>query len=168
MLAHDENGLPPLQIWEMAKNIDEDFQEAISVDFPPKHPTQRGWVTPPMGYYKVNVDGTTYIDGLGTSRVGVIIRDEEGRVVAALRKALPLHYLVDWTELFAMEQGVLLALEMTLPNVIFETDAISVSQAVSQDLSGGAMGHLIQGIQLAKSSFSCYSFHHVKRDYNSV
>lgn len=97
MLAHDENGLPPLQIWEMAKNIDEDFQEAISVDFPPKHPTQRGWVTPSMGYYKVNVDGITYIDGLGTSRVGVIIRDEEGRVVATLRKALPLHYLVDWT-----------------------------------------------------------------------
>lgn len=50
-----------------------------------------------MGYFKVNVDGITYIDGLGTSRVGVIIRDEEGRVVAALRKALPLHYLVDWT-----------------------------------------------------------------------
>lgn len=39
MLAHDENGLPPLQIWEMAKYIDEDFQKAISVDFPPKHPT---------------------------------------------------------------------------------------------------------------------------------
>jgi len=87
-------------------------------------------------------------------------------VVAALCKVLPLHYPTDWTKLFAMEQGVLLAQEMTLPNVIFEFDAISVIQAVSQDLNGGAMGHLIQGIQLAKSSFSCCSFHHVKRDYN--
>ncbi|KAK4576957.1 hypothetical protein RGQ29_027472 [Quercus rubra] len=41
-LVHDENGLPPLQIWEMAKNIVEDFQEAILVDFPPKQPIQRG------------------------------------------------------------------------------------------------------------------------------
>ena len=30
------------------------------------------------------------------------------------------------------------------------------------------MGHLIQGIQLARSSFSCCSFQHVRRDYNRV
>ena len=41
-LVHDENGLPPLQIWAMAKNIVEDFQEAILVDFPPKQPIQGG------------------------------------------------------------------------------------------------------------------------------
>ena len=48
------------------------------------------------------------------------------RGLAALCKALPLHYPADWTELFATEQGVLLAQKMTLPNVIFESDAISV------------------------------------------
>lgn len=136
------------------------------MDFPPKQPIQRGQVAPLSGYFKVNVDGATSLNGLGTFGVGVIIRNEEGRVVAALSKALPLHYPTDWTELFVMEQGVLLAQEMTLPNVIFETDAISIIQAISQDLNGSEMGHLIQGIQLAKSSFSCCSFHHVKMDYN--
>ena len=67
-----------------------------------------------------------------------------------------------------MEQGVLLAQKMTLPNVIFKSDAILVIQAVSQYLNGGAMGHMIQGIQLAKSSFSCCSFHYVKMDYNKA
>lgn len=128
--------------------------------------SQRNWVAPPPGYVKVNVDGASSIDGSGISGVGVIIRDEMGGVVAALCKALPLHYPTDWTELFAMEQGVLLAQEMNLSNVIFEFDAISVIRAVSQALNGGLMGHLIQGIQLARSSFSCCSFQHVKRDCN--
>ncbi|XP_075645203.1 uncharacterized protein LOC142616204 [Castanea sativa] len=128
--------------------------------------SQRSWVAPPPGYVKVNVDGASSIDGSGISGVGVIIRNEIRGVVAALCKALPLHYSVDWMELFAMEQGVLLAQEMNLFNVIFESDAISIIQPVSQALNGGIMGHLIQGIQLARSSFSCCSFQHVKRDYN--
>lgn len=85
-------------------------------------------------------------DGSGVYGVGVIIRDDLGRVVVALCKALPLHYPTDWTELFAMEQGVLLAQEMNLSNVIFESDASSVILAVSQVLIGGIMGHLVQGI----------------------
>ena len=98
----------------------------------------------------------------------MVIRDEEGRVVAALSKMLPLHYPAECTELFAMEQGLLLAQEMELSNVIFKTDALSVIQAISQDLSGSEMGHLIQGIQLAKASFNSCSFHHLKRDNNRV
>ena len=121
-------------------------------------------MAPPPGFFKVNVDGASSLDGLGTSGVGVIIRDDGGRVVAALSKGLPLHYPADWTELFAMEQGVLLAQEMTLSKVIFESDVISVIQAISQDLRDSETGHLIQGIQLVKSSFLSFSFRHVKRD----
>lgn len=78
------------------------------------------------------------------------------------------HYPADWIELFAMRQGVLLAQEMTLSKVIFESDALSVIQAITQDLCGSKTSHLIQGIQLAKASFFSCSFHHVKRDYNRV
>ncbi|KAL0001183.1 hypothetical protein SO802_014964 [Lithocarpus litseifolius] len=146
-LIHGECGLPPLQIWEMAKNIVEDFQEASALDFPSLQSSQNGWVTPPKSYFKINADGASSIVGSEVS-------------------ALPLHYPAEWTELFAMEQGVLLAQEMNLSNVIFETDASSVISAVSQGLSGGPMVHLVNGIQLARLSFSCCSFHHVKRDYN--
>ena len=97
--------------------------------------------------------------------MGVIICDDGERVVVALSKALPLHYPAIWTELFAMEQGVLLAQEMTLSKVIFELDAILVIQGISQDFRGSETSHLIQGIQLAKS-FLNLSFRHVKMDYN--
>ena len=165
-LIHDESGLPPLQIREMAKNIVEDFQEATTLDFPPMQSPQCGQVAPPSGYFKVNVDGASSIDGSRVSGVGVIICDELGRVVAALCKALPLHYPVEWMEFFAMEQGVLLAQEMNLSNVIFESDASSVILAISQALTDGIMGHLVQGIQLTSSSFSYCLFQHMERDYN--
>ncbi|XP_030957688.1 uncharacterized protein LOC115979768 [Quercus lobata] len=108
-LIHDENGPPPLQILEMAKNLVEDFKEASSWDFPPRLSPQIGWAAPPLGYFKVNVDGASSIDGSGILGVGVIIRDEMGGVVATLCKALPLHYPIEWIELFALEHGVLLA-----------------------------------------------------------
>ena len=42
------------------------------------------------------------------SGVGAIIRNDEGKVVAALCKALPSCYPAEWTELFALEQGIFL------------------------------------------------------------
>ena len=55
------------------------------------------------------MDGASSIDGSGVSGVGVIIRDELGKVIAALCKALPMHYPVEWMEFLALEHGVLLA-----------------------------------------------------------
>ena len=115
-----------MQILDMARSVVEDFQEAILVKLPPEQPSNGSLVALPPGFFKVNVDGSSSLDGLGTSRVGVIIHDEEGRVVATISKALPLHYPADWTELFAIKQGVLLAQEMTLCNVIFESDVLLV------------------------------------------
>ena len=77
------------------------------------------------------MDGASSLDGHKVLGVGVIIRDAEGGVVAALRKALPMHYPAEWTELFAMEQGVLLAREMAIQLAIFESDASFFIQAIS-------------------------------------
>ena len=124
------------------------------------------WVAPPPDYFKVNVAGASSIDGSGISGIGVIVRDEIGRVVAALCKALPVHYPAELTEFFALEHRVLLAQEMNISKVIFELDASSIIFAVSQAYYGGIMGHLVHSIQSVKSIFSCCSFSHVKRDYN--
>ena len=50
--------------------------------------------------------------------------------------------------------------------MFFEFDASSVILAITQAYNGGIMGHLVQSIQSMKSFFSCYSFYHVKWDYN--
>ena len=76
-------------------------------------------------------------DGKGISGVGAIVRNDGGKVVVALCKALPSCYPAEWAELFALEQGVLLAQQLAISNVIFESDVVPVIQAISQDLCGG-------------------------------
>lgn len=53
------------------------------------------------------------------------------RVIAALCKALPVHYPAELTEFFALEHKVLLAQEINISKVIFESNASSVISAVS-------------------------------------
>ena len=67
MLVHKEHGLLPLQLWEKAKNIVEDFQEAITMDFPPQQPIH--WSMPPRSSFKVNVDGGPPQRALGTQEL---------------------------------------------------------------------------------------------------
>ena len=165
-LLHGEIGLPPLQILEMAKSRVEDYREAFSLVSPSLPSTQSCWVAPPSTFLKVNVDEASSIDGSGISSVRVIIRDDMGRVVVALCKALPMHYPAELIEFFALEHGVLLAQELNISNVIFESDAASVISSVTHDCNGGVMGHLVHSIVSAKSVFSRCSFHHVKRIYN--
>ena len=168
LLVHNEKGLTPLQVWDLARSIVEDFHEANNELCSANCVSNVGWLAPPLGYFKVNVDGASPLDGNGISGVGAIVRNNEGKVVAALCKALPSVYSAEWTELFALEQGIFLAQQMAISKFIFESDAALAIQAISQDFSGGEIGHLIQGILRAKSSFTNYSFRHVNRAFNGA
>ena len=84
LLVHNEKGLFPLQVWDLARNVMNDFHEENTVLCPTKQASNGGWVVPPAGYFKVNVDGASPLDGLGVSEVGAIVRDDRGNVVAAL------------------------------------------------------------------------------------
>ena len=89
---HNEQGLSPLQIWDLARSIIEDFHEVNNKLSSAKYVSNVGWLAPPPGYFKVNVDGASSLDGNGTSGVGAIVRNNKGKVVAALCKALPSIY----------------------------------------------------------------------------
>ena len=85
------------------------------------HPSS-GWETPPQGVFKINADGATS-NLRKNSSIGVIIRDCNGHVVAALSKYLQGRFATDQVEALAVEQGVLLAQELQLSRVIVESDA---------------------------------------------
>ena len=71
----------------------------------PSKPTipQTSWVPPPGLMYKTNVDGAVFSD-LRAVGIGAIIRDEKGRVVAALSKKIraPLGAVEAETKAFEM------------------------------------------------------------------
>ena len=117
--------------------------------------------------FKVNVDGASS-DQEGSSSVGVVIRDSNGQIMAALCLPLQSHFSVELMEVFALEQGVLFAQELQLPRVIFESDALAVIQAVNDKATGSFYGHLIQGILQNCESFESCHFKYLNRRFNSV
>lgn len=78
---HDEGCLSPLQTWELAHRLIDDFHSAIKMDFPPKPSNFMSWSCPPPGMFKVNVDRANSLDVGGSATVGVVIRDTIGRVI---------------------------------------------------------------------------------------
>ncbi|XP_050254837.1 uncharacterized protein LOC126700669 [Quercus robur] len=117
--------------------------------------------------YKVNVDGAISNDGRPSS-IGVIIRNSKGETVAALCMPLPSEYSILETEAIAVEKGALLAKEMELQQVIFESDALSVVNSVNAGDKSGCNGHLFHGIRSILNSFNSWQFKHQKRAYNKA
>uniref|UniRef100_A0A7N2MDW6 RNase H type-1 domain-containing protein n=1 Tax=Quercus lobata TaxID=97700 RepID=A0A7N2MDW6_QUELO len=95
----------------MAKIVVEDYAYSASWDFDPTRPAPSKWVLPPPRIHKVNVDGASSKQD-NFSSVGLAIRDSNGQVVAALCLPLQSYYSAELTEIFALEQGVLLAQEL--------------------------------------------------------
>ncbi|KAL0015234.1 hypothetical protein SO802_002303 [Lithocarpus litseifolius] len=75
------------------------------------------------------VESWPYLKLRKPSSTGVIIRDTQGYSIAASSRALSLPFLDDISEALALQDGVLLALELGLSKVIFESDALSIIQA---------------------------------------
>ena len=164
---HKDGGLSPLQVWHMARNAVDDLACSASWDFGLVRPASSSWISPPPRIFKVNVDGAS-LEQEGSSNVGVVIRDFNAQVVAALCLPLQSYFSVELTEVFALEQGVLFAQELQLPRVIFESDALAVIQAVNDKATGSMYGHLIQGILQVCESFESCHFKHLSRSFNSV
>lgn len=144
-IVHNDCGLSPLQVWQTAKNAVDNFASSANWDFSPIR-TPSNWVPPPLGIHKISEHDRF-------SSVVVIIRDCNGQVVAALCKLLQACYSAKLTEVIDLEQGVLLAQELQLPQVIFESDLLIVIQAINDKATRNNYGHLIQGILQAKDSF---------------
>ena len=116
-----------------------------------------------MGTHKINVDGATSDDGR-PSAVGVVIRDCRGVVVAASVKLLLAQYEVDVTEALAIEEGILIARQKMLKQVIIESNSLLVVDAISSNSSHGDLTPIILGILLLSFSLDTWKVKHLKRN----
>ena len=83
-----------------------------------------------------------------------------------MSKSLPAQFSVEEVKAIALENGVLLALEMNLTDVIVESDSLSVVQSVQRKEIYGALGHIIQGTLSAFSVFRSWKIQHLKKESN--
>ena len=68
----------------------------------------------------------------------------------------------------AVEQGIFLARELQLSQVMLESDALSVINAINDSTFGTYYEHIIQDISHAQSSFDFCSFKHLNQSFNSA
>ena len=63
---------------------------------------------------------------------------------------------------------VSLARELQLSQIIIESNALIIVEAINLGTTIGEAGHIVQGIQSLLRSFSNWKIQHLERDYNCV
>lgn len=155
----------PIQTWESARRLALNYKGAISTS-PQQMPlNQSKWFTPPIGFFKINVDGATSKDNKASS-IGAIIKDSNGLVSAAVSRILLAQYLVEEAEAKALDYRVLLAQDLNISHIITESDALSIVQTLLSKQTNGVIGHLIQGILSALALFRSWKIQHLEREFN--
>lgn len=138
-VIHNDSASPPSQVWDSTRRAILNYNN-LCLSPTLIQPTSRHHCSaPPLGFYKINVDGTTAEEG-GSSYIGVIIRDCTSATIGALSKALPSSFPAEVTEAYALHQGIQFALEMQINQAIFESDALSIILALSSSEVGGRDG----------------------------
>ena len=130
------------------------------------HPTH--WLPPPPNQYKANSDGVIFMDS-GTAGLGVVVRDAEGMVIAALSKRIALPPTVEDVEALACRRAISFSIELRLQDVVFEVASEIIHKHLKLDLPClAAFGHIIDDARLLISSLRNASFTHVRQKGNIV
>ena len=126
------------------------------------------WLPPLPAQYKANCDGAIF-PNINCARLGVVIRDSKGMVIAALSERVPLPPSIDDLEALACKKSITLAHEIGLQDVIFEGDFEVVFKHITTDLTClASFGHIVEESQSLVSRLRHASFSHVKRCCNAV
>ena len=126
------------------------------------------WRPPPATCVKANFDGAVFLQD-GLAGIAIIIRNEQGLVMAALAQQIPLPALVEMVEVLAVRWAVVFAKELGFDKVIVEGDSATTITSIN----GGHMdyfvsGHVLMDIKCLFSSFSYVLVTHTYREGNSV
>ncbi|KAL0005736.1 hypothetical protein SO802_013297 [Lithocarpus litseifolius] len=83
------------------------------------------WQTPPLGLVKINFDGAVFEDA-NMSGVGVVIKDNNGFVLASCSEKIPQAYKPDEIETLAAKKALSFAHELGFRCAILEGDSLGL------------------------------------------
>ena len=106
---------------------------------------------------------------MGIAGIGVVIRDSEGMVIAALSERISLPSTVEDVEALACRKAISFSIKLGLQDVVFEVNfEIIYSHLVSDSTYMTAFGHIIEDSRCLAISLRRVSFSHVRRNGNRV
>ncbi|XP_065624659.1 uncharacterized protein LOC136065433 [Quercus suber] len=153
-------------IVKRASTLLQDYRAATE-EIPPTRPSEAvKWHPPDHPFYKMNVDATV-LKELQATGIGTVVRDGEGKVLAAMSKRVLAPLATLEAEAKSMEVAVQFAWEMGFRDIICETDSLSLYQAlVGSTEAPTCIDTIVSSILLSIQHFCCISFSHVKRQGN--
>ena len=123
---------------------------------------------PGAGVYKINFDRAIF-KSMARAGLGVVVRDEEGMVIAALSQNIKLPSSVDLVEALAARRAILFAQEISVTHVEAEGDSLKVITAINDPKHNRTQwGHVIEDIKKASTGLQLCSFCHISRGGNSL
>ena len=124
------------------------------------------WSPPPRSLFKINVDGAI-ATATKKAGVGVIVRDELGRVEAAMCRNLNATLGAIKTESKAIEAGLLFTQDIGIRDIVVESDSLVMVQALNGTSTPPfVVSAVVQGIRDLNKSFRRVEFSHIKRQEN--
>ena len=126
------------------------------------------WSCPQDGLVKINFDGAVFSE-LNQSDVGVVIRENNGAMLASCSEKLHQAYKPDEVEALVALKAVTLARDLGFRKAILEGDSLSLMKALkSKNDSLSPTGLLVDDVKWVASSFERLVYSHVKRNSNRV
>ena len=124
------------------------------------------WNSPPVNIFKINVDGTVFTDQKAVG-VGVIIRDNKGRIEAAMSKKIPILLGAVEAEAMAYKTGLIFAKDIGIHDFIVEGDSLIIHHAMCESSNPpSSMAAVVQVMQDMCKEFRAIMFSHVRRKGN--
>ena len=119
-----------------------------------------------MGTYVINIDGSVLSDS-GAASAGGLLRNNKGEWIRGFLINIGLTDSLN-AELWGVRQGLKVARELGLSNVILQTDAAVVVTLLTtgMDYAGHPLGVLLEDCKRLIVSFSNLTVKHVFREAN--
>ena len=126
------------------------------------------WRPPPETCVKANFNGVVFSQE-GQAGISIIIRNEQGLVMAALSQQIPLPTSVEMVEVLVARRALVYAKELGFDRVIVEGDSTNTITSINGGhMDHSALGHVLLDIKSLLFSFSHTSVEHITREGNCV
>ena len=126
------------------------------------------WKPPLINVYKVNFEGAIFKES-NTRGIGVVIRDNNGMVIATLSQKVYGTHTVEIIEALAARRAIHFAKEVGVADVEFEGDAKTVIHNLSSnDSIYTPYGLVLKDAKVMLQEIQRFSLSHTRRSGNSI